>query len=204
MSPRTNDGTIKINIMLKEIKTRPVITPQPVLIVGTYDEKGTPDAMSVAWGGQCWDKKIALNISKGHKTTENIEREQCFTLHMGDLDRVALCDYFGIVSGKKVDKFAEAKVAYTKGSVVNAPIIEDFLLAMECKVVSITDNGDAGVRIVGEVVRTVADDTILTEDGKVAYERLQPIVFDSERNTYRTVGGNVADAFLVGKTLFGE
>lgn len=187
--------------MLKEIKTRPVLAPQPVLIIGTYDENGVPDAMNMAWGGQCRDKYVALNISNGHKTTKNIRLQQAFTLQIGDVERVELSDYFGIASGNKVDKFQQARATATRAKLVNAPIIEEFVLAMECKVVSIDDNGDGSVRVVAEVVRTVADDTVLDENGKVDFARLRPIVFDSEHLCYRKVGEAVAPAFGAGKNL---
>lgn len=189
--------------MLKEIKTRPVIAPHPVLIVGTYDADGNADAMNVAWGGQCWDNKIALNISTSHKTTENMKIQNCFTLHIADVERVELADYFGIVSGHDSEKMARVNATVKKGEKVNAPIIEEFVLAMECRVVSMTDNGDGGTRVVGEVVRTVADDSILDEHDRVDYSRLRPIAFDSESNSYREVGPIVAKAFLAGKALKG-
>lgn len=187
--------------MLKEIKARPVIAPHPVLIVGTYAADGTPDAMNVAWGGQCWSNQVALNISTNHKTTENMRLQNAFTLHIADADRVELADYFGIVSGHQPDKLLRVKATVKRGEKVNAPIIEEFVLAMECKVVSMTDNGDGGTRVVGEVVRTVADDSVLDENGKVDYSRLRPIVYDSEHNTYRVVGDEIANAFQCGKNL---
>ena len=88
-----------------------------------------------------------------------------------------------------------------KGEKVDAPIIEDFILAMECKIVSMTDNGHGLTRVVGEVVRTIADDTIIDSDGKVDLDLLHPICFDQEKSTYRTIGGSIAEAFLVGKNL---
>lgn len=189
--------------MLKEIKTRPVIAPMPVLIVGTYDENGVADAMNVAWGGQCWDRHIALNISSNHKTTENMRVKKAFTIHIATAERVELADYFGIVSGYSEPKLVHTDAAVVKGEKVDAPIIEDFVLAMECRIVSMTGNGDGGVRVVGEVVRTVADDTILDADGKVDFGKLHPICFDQEKKVYRTVGGPIAEAFLVGKNLKG-
>lgn len=187
--------------MLKEIKTRPVIAPQPVLVIGTYDAAGVPDAMNVAWGCQISPNQVEINISGGHKTTDNLRKKQAFTLHIGDAERVELADYFGIASGKKVDKFTQARATASHGKMVDAPVIEEFVLAMECRVVSMEDNGDGLLRVVGEVVRTVADDTILDAEGKVDYGRLHPIVFDSEHNTYRTVGESIAPAFEVGKEL---
>lgn len=189
--------------MLKEIKTRPVVAPLPVLIVGTYDENGVADAMNVAWGGQCWDNQIALNISPNHKTTENIRLKNAFTVHIATAERVELADYVGIVSGRNEPKLVHARATVTRGKLVDAPIIEDFILAMECKVVSMTDNGDGGTRVVGEVVRTVADDSILDADGKVDFGMLHPICFDQEKKVYRSIGTPIAEAFLVGKNLKG-
>lgn len=187
--------------MLKEIKARPIIAPHPVLIIGTYDENKNPDAMNVAWGGQCWDNKIALNISSNHKSTENMKKSGAFTVHIADEERAELADYFGIVSGHDDTKMSHVNATVVPAKEVMAPIIEEFILAMECKIVSMTDNGDGGVRVVGEVVRTVADDTILDEKGKVDYSRLKPIVYDSETNTYRALGSIVGKAFNIGKKL---
>ncbi len=189
--------------MLKEINARPVIAPMPVLIVGTYDENEVADAMVVAWGGQCWDKHIALNISSNHKTTENMRLKKAFTVHIATAERVELADYLGIVSGHSEPKLAHVDAPVTKGEKVDAPIIEDFVLAMECRVVSMTGNGDGGVRVVGEVVRTVADDTIIDANGKVDFSMLHPICFDQEKSVYRPIGEPIAEAFLVGKNLKG-
>lgn len=187
--------------MLKEIKTRAVIAPLPVLIVGTYDAEGTPDAMNVAWGGQCGYNQVALNISTNHKTTENLLLQNGFTLMIGDAERVELADYVGITSGKEKDKLSRVNATIKPGKEVHAPIIEEFVLAMECKVVSMTEVEKGLTRVVGEVVRTVADDSILDENGKVDYSKLHPILFDSEQNTYRVVGDNIAKAFSAGNAL---
>lgn len=187
--------------MFKEIKTRPVVAPQPVLIVGTYDADGVADAMNVAWGGQCWDNEIALNISSDHKTTENMRLQKAFTVHIANAERVELADYVGIVSGRDGTKLSHVNATVKKGEKVNAPILEEFMLVMECRVVSMTDNGDGGTRVVGEVVRTLADDTVLDDKGKVDYSRLNPIVYDSERHVYRPLGAPLAKAFQAGKAL---
>lgn len=185
--------------MLKEIKTRPAVMPAPVFIVGTFDSAGTPDAMNVAWGGQCWDREVALNISDNHKTTENLRLKQAFTLHIADTRTMALADFFGIVSGHHTSKLEDAGVGYTKASTVDAPIIEGFRVVMECKVKSMEANGDGGVRVVGEVCRTLADDSVLGADGKIDYSALLPISYDSERMVYRSVGDAIGRAFHDGK-----
>ena len=186
--------------MLKELKTRAIVTPLPVLIIGTYDAEGHPDAMNVAWGGQCGPKHIAINISSNHKTTENLRLNQAFTLQIADADRVELADYVGITSGHDPEKMERVHAVAKPGKEVNAPILEEFVLAMECKVVSMND--ELGhTRVVGEVVRTVADDSVLTPDGTVDFSKLRPISFDSEMNEYRVVGESIAKAFSCGKAL---
>lgn len=180
------------------------MAPLPVLIVGTYDADGTPDAMNVAWGGQCGYEDVAINISASHKTTENILLNRCFTLHIADQSRLQLADYFGIRSGKDKAKLAQVKATVVRGAKVNAPIIEEFMLAMECEVISIDKTQSGDVRVVGKVVRTVADDSILDTDGHVDLDRLRPIIYDAETRTYRSLGSILAPAFLTGKSLLGE
>lgn len=187
--------------MKQEIKTRTVIAPQPVLIVATYDESGVADAMNVAWGGQCWDNEVALNISSNHKTTENLRRQKAFTLSIGTADTMVLSDYFGIETGKKVDKMQHSGTSVTRAEKVNAPIPDVFPLSMECEVVSMTDNGDGGVRVVAKIVRTVADESIMDEQGKVDYTKLNPIMYDSETHVYYELGKVVGRAFHDGKAL---
>lgn len=185
--------------MLKEIKTRPAVMPAPVFVVGTFDGAGTPDAMNVAWGGQCWDREVALNLSDNHKTTENLRLNKAFTLHLADTKTMALADFFGIVSGHHTSKLKDAGIGFSEGRSVHAPIIEGFRVVMECRLKSMEDNGDGGVRVVGEVVRTLADDTVLGPDGKIDYSALLPISYDSERMVYRPIGDAIGQAFHDGK-----
>lgn len=187
--------------MKKEIKTRTVIAPQPVLIVATYDADGVADAMNVAWGGQCWDNEVALNISSNHKTTENMRLNKAFTLSIGTAETLKESDYFGVVSGKKEHKIEHLGIKTAKGAVVNAPILDIFPLAMECEIESMTDNGDEGVRVVAKIVRTVADESILDADGKVDYSKLSPIMYDSETHAYYGLGKKLGQAFHDGLEL---
>lgn len=187
--------------MKKSIKNKTVVTPLPVLIVATYDENGTPDAMNAAWGGQCDYHKIALNLANGHKTTENIRKNREFTVSIGTLDTMTLSDYVGIVSANKIiDKLAKADVHVSKAPNVNAPIIEEYPLTMECRAISINEE-NGGTRVVGEVVNLLAEESILDEKGNVDFDKLCPISYDSERHTYRVLGSNVGHAFSDGKKL---
>ena len=189
------------NELLKEVAGRKnfgpdhalVTTPQPCVMIATWDKDHNPDVMMAAWAGQYDYKQIVVSMSK-HKTTENLEQTGAFTVSFADMRTVAESDYFGLVSGHKVpDKVARAGFTITPSPNVDAPIINEYPLTLECRVVSWKD----GI-LVGEVVNQSADESILA-DGKVDLEKLQPIVFDAASMTYRAIGDIVGKAWGAGK-----
>lgn len=119
----------------KKLENTPVVAPLPVLIVAIYDEQGTPYAMNVAWGGQCDYHHVALNLSLNHKTTENLKHTKAFTLNIATVDTLVLSDYFGLVSGYKVNKIETAGVHIIHSEFVDAPIVDEYSLTLECKVI---------------------------------------------------------------------
>jgi flavin reductase (DIM6/NTAB) family NADH-FMN oxidoreductase RutF len=168
-------------------------TPQPCVMIATWDKDHNPDVMMAAWAGQYDFRQIVVSMSK-HKTTENLELTGAFTVSFADVRTVAESDYLGLVSGSKVpDKVARAGFTCSPSPNVDAPIIDQYPLTLECKVVSWAD----GI-LVGEVVNMSADDSILT-DGKVDLDKLQPIVFDAAAMTYRALGDVVGKAWGAGK-----
>ena len=170
-------------------------TPQPCVMIATWDKDRTPDVMMAAWAGQYDYNQIVISLSK-HKTTENLEQTGAFTVSFADVRTVAESDYFGLVSGNKVaDKVARVGFTVTPSPNVDAPIVNEYPLTLECKVVSWKD----GI-LVGEVVNMSADESILT-DGKVDLGKLQPIVFDAAANTYRALGPEVGQAWGSGKVF---
>ena len=173
-----------------------VITPEGVFIIGTYDENGTPNAMNAAWGMQSDMGEITLMLGK-HKTTENFEKTGAFTVAFGTADTVLISDYFGVETGKKVNKIEKAGCHIHKSAHVNAPIIEEYPLTLECKVKSW--DVKTGY-LIGEIVASQADESILT-DGKVDLGKLRPIIFDPSFNAYRVVGEIVGKAFSDGLKL---
>ena len=170
-----------------------VTTPQPCVMIATWDENHNPDVMMAAWAGQYDYNKIVISLSR-HKTTENLEKTGAFTVSFADERTVAESDYLGIVSGSKVpDKVARAGFTVTPSPNVDAPIVDQYPLTLECKVVSWED----GI-LVGEVVNQSADESILT-DGKVDLAKLKPIVFDAAAMCYRGIGAPVGGAWQAGK-----
>ena len=93
--------------MRKDFGAKPFLYPQPVLMIATYGEDGTPDVMNAAWGGIADMKRVAMYLSASHKTVKNILARKAFTVSMADADHVTECDYLGIVSANQVpDKVA--------------------------------------------------------------------------------------------------
>ena len=168
-------------------------TPQPCVMIATWDKDHTPDVMMAAWAGQYDHNQIVVSMSK-HKTTENLELTGAFTVSFADERTVAESDYLGLVSGKQVpDKVAKVGFTVTPSPNVDAPIINEYPFTLECKVVS----WEGGI-LVGEVVNMSADESILT-GGKVDLAKLKPIVFDAAAMSYRSVGEEVGKAWGAGK-----
>ena len=184
--------------MRKNFGAKPIIYPQPVFIIATYNEDGTPNAMNAAWGGISEHNQITMCISEDHQTTRNVLARGAFTVSMATADTVVACDYVGIVSGTKVPgKMEKAGFHTTKSEFVDAPLIDELPMAAECKLVSYDPES---CRMVGEVVNVCADESVLT-DGKIDPAKLRPITFDGMNHAYLVLGEKVGNAFSDGMKL---
>lgn len=170
----------------------------PVLIVAAYDADGRPNVMNAAWGGMFTDESIGICISEGHKTTKNILATRAFTVSMATVEQLKACDYVGIVSGNNVpDKFFKAGFTAVRSEVVNAPIIAELPMTLECEMVSYDEESN---HLVGRIVNVSADESILT-DGKIDYRKLRPVTYDPINHHYIELGEVVGNAFSDGKSL---
>ena len=185
--------------MRKNLGAKPYTYPQPVFIIATYGPDGTPDAMNAAWGGISDTAELSMCLSAGHKTTRNILERKAFTVSMADAAHVVACDYVGVVSGNDVpDKLAKAGFHTTKSEFVDAPLIDELAMAVECRLVSYDPQTG---HLVGEIVNVSVDESVLTPDGKVDVDKLAPIVFDPVNSAYHRLGGKVGNAFADGLKL---
>ena len=185
--------------MRKNFGAKPLCYPQPVFILAAYGPDGTPNAMNAAWGGITEETEITICVSAEHKTTENILFSKAFTVSMADADHVVACDYVGVVSGNDVpDKFARAGFHAMKSGAVNAPLIEELPMALECRLVSYDPES---CRLVGEIVNVSADERVLNAKGKVDPAKLRPITFDPMNNSYLVLGEKVGNAFRDGLSI---
>lgn len=184
--------------MRKSLGAKAILYPMPVLIIGSYDEEGTPDAMNAAWGGISEETQISICVSEDHKTTANIIVRKAFTVSVADAENIVAADYVGVVSGnKEPDKIRKAGWTAVKSSNVDAPIFEELPLALECRLISYDEES---CRLVGEIVNVCADERILT-DGRIDLSKFHPITYDPVNHDYLTLGEKVGKAFCDGLKL---
>ncbi len=184
--------------MRKNFGKKTWLYPMPVLIVGTYDEKGNPNAMNAAWGGVYDTDLVMICLSDDHKTTKNIKNAGAFTVSFATAKTVVPCDYVGIVSGNDVpDKFEKAGFHATKSAYVNAPIIDELPMTLECKLVKFNEDGIC----IGAIVNVSADESILDGEGKIDVQKLDPIIYDGVTHAYWNFGERVGRAFSDGTKI---
>lgn len=184
--------------MRKNFGAKTWLYPMPVLIVGTYDENGIPDAMNAAWGGIYDTNMVMVCLDDSHKTTENIKKTRAFTVSFATVNTVVPCDYVGIVSANdEPDKFTKAGFHAIKSEFVDAPVIEELPMTVECELLKFNEDGIC----IGRIVNVSADESILDENGKIDAKKLDPIIYDSVTHAYWNFGENVGKAFSDGNKL---
>ena len=173
---------------MKDFGVHPFLFPMPVYMIGTYNEDNTVDSMAMAWGGICAENMVALNLEEDHKTVANLRARGAFTLSVPGMDTLAASDYMGIASANKFpDKFARTGLHAVKSSRVDAPIITEYPLTLECRVVEMQEQ-PYGLRVLGEIVNVMADEKVLDELGRIDCGKLKTFLFDQMRNDYYAVG----------------
>ncbi len=185
-------------MMRKNFGAKPILYPQAVFIIGSYDENGNADAMNAAWGGVAGVNKIFMCISS-HKSTDNILARKAFTVSMGTADQMVACDYVGIVSANnEPEKMKKSGFHTVRSEYVDAPVIEELPMTLECRLISYDPETHY---MFGEVVNVSADETILGEDGNIDITKLRPIIFDGIHAAYHVIGEKVGNAFADGAQL---
>ena len=183
--------------MRKDLGPKSLVYPEPVLIIGTYNDDNSANAMNAAWGGVSDTNEIMICLAK-HRTTDNILKRKAFTVSFADEEHVAECDYVGLVSGNEVpNKLEKVKFHTTKSSIIDAPLIDELPVALECELISYDDSTG---HLFGSIKNVSVDEKIMT-DGKVDLSKYHPVMFDGLNHEYRRIGDKVADAFKIGKTI---
>ena len=188
--------------MRKSFGAKPFTYPQPVFIIASYGEDGTPNAMNAAWGGISETTEITMCLGSEHKTVKNILKREAFTVSMADMAHISECDYVGIVSANKIpDKLEKVGFHTTKSKLVDAPIIDELPMVLECKLISYNETNGC---LIGEIINVSADEKVLNEKGEIDLSKLRPITFDPMNNAYHVIGEKVGNAFKDGLKLKDE
>ncbi len=187
--------------MKKDLGVVQAVYPMPVLMVAAYDENGKVNVMNAAWGMICNGDRIALFIDEEHKTTQNLLKTGAFTVSIADRAHMDAADFFGIASGNKMpDKFERTGYTAVKSRFVNAPIIDEFPVVMECELAEVSET-ESFFCIVGRIVNTAAEERVLSENGKVDPLKLEALIFDQFQHGYYVTGEQVGKAWNAGAGL---
>ena len=186
--------------MKKSFGAKTLIFPAPVWCVGSYDAKGTPNVMTIAWGGICCSMPpcVTISLRKATYTYGNIMARKAYTLSVPSVQYVREADYFGMVSGRNVDKFKETGLTPVKSELVDAPYVGEFPMILECKVIHQHELG-LHTHFVGEILDVKIDETMLRDDGKPDIEKIRPLVFSPDVQLYYGIGALIGKAFEIGK-----
>ena len=186
--------------MRETIKITEGIFPMPVLMIATYNEDGSVNVMNAAWGTMQERDTVVLNLTESHKTVKNIKTRKAFTVSIADVDHLKEADYFGVVSGNNTsDKFAGSGLTATKAECVDAPVINEFPLCLECEFIEYQTN-EYGCGVIGKVVNVTADEHVM-KDGKIDMSLVNAIAFDPYTHGYYRVSERVGEAFKDGLAL---
>lgn len=190
--------------MKKELGVHLYLFPMPVLMIATYGDDGTVDVMNMAWGGICAPNMVSLNISASHKTSENLKKRGAFTLSIADIPHLREADFLGTASGNQMpDKFARTGLTAVKSEKVDAPVVQEFPVTLECRVVA--DKTEVyGHHVLGEIVGVLADEAVLDGSGKVDPGKLNAFVYDAFQNGYYAIGEKLGEAWNIGAPLLEE
>lgn len=187
--------------MKKDFGVKPYLFPMPTYMIGTYNEDDSVDVMMMAWGGICAEDMVALNLEEDHKTVANIRARKAFTLAVPGTDTLRESDFLGIASSNKMaDKFARTGLHAVKSGRVDAPVIEEYPLTLECTVEKI-EQEPYGLRILGRIVNVLADEKVLDEKGRINAGKLGAFAFDQMQNGYYAIGEKVGQAWNSGADL---
>ncbi len=188
--------------MKKSIGAKTLVYPTPAFVIGTYDKNDRPNVMTAAWAGICCSKPpcVGVSLRKARYSYDNIVARKAFTVNVPSEDYAKETDYFGIASGRKMDKFAATGLTAIKSDLVDAPFIKEFPFALECRLLDTIEIG-VHIQFIGEIVDIKADEAVLNDNGIPDIERVKPILYAPDLNAYYGVGKFLGNAFSIGKEI---
>jgi flavin reductase (DIM6/NTAB) family NADH-FMN oxidoreductase RutF len=190
--------------MKQSLGARTLLYTHPVVVIGTYDEKGRPNAMTASWAGICCSSPpcVAVSLQRPRYSYGNIVERKAFTVNIPSESHLREADFFGMASGKDTDKFAATGLTPVKGTEVNAPYVGEFPVVLECRLAHSFELG-LHTQFVGEILDVKVDESVIGPDGLPEMGRVRPFIYDSARQEYHAIGRLIGKAFSAGKGLKG-
>jgi flavin reductase (DIM6/NTAB) family NADH-FMN oxidoreductase RutF len=188
--------------MKKSFGSKPLVYPAPVWVLGTYDKDGKPNVMTFSWGGICCSKPpcVSVSVRPATYTYGNLIERKAFTINIPSEKYAREADYFGMVSGKTIDKFSVTGLTPLRSELVDAPYVKEFPMVVECKVIKVVEIG-LHTQFIGEIIDVKADDSVIGEKDLPDLAKVSPIVFCPERRTYWKIGDPLGEAFSIGRSF---
>ncbi|UCD37298.1 MAG: flavin reductase family protein [Fidelibacterota bacterium] len=188
--------------MKKSLGAVPIVYPTPVFIVGTYDDAGKPNVMAVSWGGICCTTPpcVSISLRKATYSYQGLLNRKAFTISLPSEAHIAAADYFGTVSGRKTDKFADTGLTPVRSDLVDAPYVKEFPFILECKVIQVHEIG-LHTQFIGEIVDIKADESILDDHGQPNIQRIKPFLYAPQQAAYYGIGIHLGEAYSIGETF---
>jgi flavin reductase (DIM6/NTAB) family NADH-FMN oxidoreductase RutF len=189
-----------LRIMKKSIGAKTLIFPTPVWCVGSYDTNGNPNVMTIAWGGICCSQPpcVTISLRKATYTYGNIMERKAYTISVPPERYVQEADFFGLASGRDVDKFKVTNLTPVKSELVDAPYVGEFPMILECRVIHHYEIG-LHTHFIGEILDVKVDEEMLTDEGKPDIGKIRPVVFSPQVAQYHRIGGLIGKAFEIGR-----
>ena len=189
-------------LMKKSIGPKAILYPTPVLVVGTYDKDGRPNAMTAAWGGICCSVPpcVAVSLRRATHTYGNIIEQKAFTISIPSQDDVKKADYLGMVSGRGGDKFKTARLTPVQSDLVRAPYVQEFPFVLECQLRQVLEIG-LHTQFIGEILGIKVEEAVLSDNGQIDIEKIKPILFEPDTQRYFGIGGFLGRAFAIGEMI---
>ncbi len=186
--------------MKKSFGARTLLTALPVWCIGSYDADGRPNVMTVAWGGVCCSKppSVTISLRKARHTYGNILEKMAYTVSVPSEQYVRQADYFGIASGRDVDKFEVSGLTPVRSELVDAPYVGEFPLILECRVIHHHEIG-AHTQFIGEILDVKMDEEMVMEGDQPDIERIGPLIYSAHTGAYYRIGECIGKAFKIGR-----
>ena len=186
--------------MKKSLGAKTLLYPTPVLVVGSYHADGRPNVMTAAWGGIACSKPpcVSVSLRAATATHGNIIARKAFTISLPSGEQAAAADYFGLVSGRSVDKFSVTGLTPVRAEFVDAPYVAEFPLVVECEVIQVHELG-LHTQFIGEVKDVKIEAECLDAEGHIDVRKLDPVAFVPEAEGYFALGAAIGSAFSIGK-----